>query len=469
MFPKTLSKKGGSALLRGALFAAIALGLGFGNPKIAHALAPAGSTINNQAIGVYTDGSGVPQNVTSNSVQTVVQPVAFMDLNANNNKNATPGSTVTFTHTITNTGNSTDYFNLSVADLTGDDFQILPSIRADANGDGIADGVLPITRTPSLAPGESYQFVVTGVVLGTGLSGNTARISVTGTSAFDSGITQSNTDTVNITTNAQVTVVKSIDRNSGAPGTGPYTYTLTYTNSGNTPATNLTVTDVLPLGLSYVPGSGTWSGSGATALGDGIGGDPTGINYLYGALPATVTANIGTIAPGSTGRFSFQVTVNNNILPSIIPNVALYAYNDGATLLSSTPTNTVNLAITQLASFTIAGDTKASANLGSSVIFDNLLTNTGSGADTFNLTYGLGSFPLGTNFQFLQADGVTPLTDSNGDGIPDTGSVPAGGNYHVFVKATLPATSLTTSPFISLIIFSTPKSGHKTPTPVFYR
>lgn len=438
----------GPALRRAATLFALALAVGLCcGARPAHALAPAGSTINNQATGVYSDGSGLVQNVTSNAVQTVVQPLAALNLAADGTKNATPGSTVSFPHTITNTGNTPDVFTLSASDLGGDDFNILPVVRADANGDGVADGVLPITRTPSLAPGETFQFVVSGVVLAAGSSGNSARVSVNAASQFDSSITAFNTDTVNITTNAQVTVVKSIDKNSGAPGSGPYTYTLTYTNAGNTAARDLTLTDVLPLGLSYVPGSGSWSSANGAPLTDAPGGDPNGVDYSYAIAGRVVTAKVAAVAPGASGRLSFAVNVDNGILPQILPNVALYTYNDGLNLLGLTPTNTVNLAITQVAALTFLGDTSASTGQGGAVTFANLLTNLGNGPDTFDITLSPGSFPAGTTFQLLKADGVSPLLDTNGNGIPDTGSVAPGAVTTVNLKATLPTGAVGVGPY----------------------
>ncbi len=445
MFPTPTFPKGAIskfALLLGLAVGACSLGL-----KPAHALAPAGSTINNQASGVYSDASGLPLTVTSNAVQTVVQPVAAFNLAADGTKNATAGSTVNFPHTLTNTGNAPDVFNLSVADLGGDDFNILPVLRADANGDGVPDGLLPITRTVTLAPGESFQFVVSGTVLSTGLGGNTARVQLTGTSQFDPSITANNTDTVNLTTNAQITVVKSIDRPSGAPGSGPYTYTLTYSNAGNTAATNLAITDVLPLGVTYAPDSGRWSNSGAAPLGDGPGADPAGINYDYTVAGRVVAAQVATVAPGASGQISFSVNVNAGILPQILPNVALYTYNDGLNIIGLSPTNTVNLAITQIGGVTFTGATVPSANQGGAVVFPNVLTNTGSGPDSFDIAVGLGNFPLGTTFQLLQNDGVTPLQDTNGNGIPDTGSVAPGATYTVNLRANLATTTLLGGPY----------------------
>ena len=51
------------------------------------------------------------------------------------------------------------------------------------------------------------------------------------------------------------------------------------------------------------------------------------------------------------------------------------------------------------------------------------------------------NFPAGTTFALFQTDGVTPLLDSNGDSIPDTGPLAAGAVYQVVVKATLAASA----------------------------
>ena len=49
------------------------------------------------------------------------------------------------------------------------------------------------------------------------------------------------------------------------------------------------------------------------------------------------------------------------------------------------------------------------------------LTNTGNATDVFDITIGAGTFPVGTSYSLFQADGVTPLTDSDGNFVPDTG------------------------------------------------
>jgi uncharacterized repeat protein (TIGR01451 family) len=149
----------------------------------------------------------------------------------------------------------------------------------------------------------------------------------------------------------------------------------------------------------------------------------------------------------------------------ILPNFAGYGYDNNGTgtpggVITGQSTNTVNFLVTATSSVVannasgstadggandIVAPNEASVYQGSVVTFNNWIHNTGNSADTFNVTYTNGDtglaniFPAGTSFQLYQADGVNVLQDTNSDGIPDTGSLPVGGEYKVVLKATLPA------------------------------
>ena len=87
-------------------------------PAQALAAPLAGTSIGNQAAASYTDASAVSRNVTSNTVSTIVQQVASFALTASQAKTVSPGGTVYYPHTLTNTGNGTDTFNLSTTNLS---------------------------------------------------------------------------------------------------------------------------------------------------------------------------------------------------------------------------------------------------------------------------------------------------------------------------------------------------------------
>lgn len=406
---------------------------------------PANAVIGNQASATYTDGSNVTRTATSNTVQTIVQQVAAVDLTADNSKLAPPGSPIYFPHTVVNNGNGTDTFNLTAVDAAGDNFNITPLIFADADGNGVPDNNVPITNTGSLPPGSTFKFVVAGTVPPTATSGQLANVTVTATSQFLGTVSDVNTDTVTVSTNAIINVTKSIDVGSGASPSGPRTYTLQYTNTGNTAATSLALSDIVPAGMTYVPGSGRWSVSGATALTDAAAGDPAGIAYDFNITGAnTVTATVASVSPGVTGRVTFQVNVNSGVAPGTIPNTSSFSYDDdgnGVTPPKTGTSNTVIFSVLQTAGVTLNGSTVASVPQGGVVSFPNLLTNTGNGTDTFDITVNTAgsTFPVGSSYKLFQSDGVTPLLDSTTNGIPDTGPVAPGGTYTVVLQVTLPA------------------------------
>jgi uncharacterized repeat protein (TIGR01451 family) len=400
---------------------------------------PAGTSISNQASATYTDGSGVSHTVTSNVVQTTVQQVASLTLTQNGAQNATAGSVAYYPHTLTNTGNGGDTFNLTTANSGGFTMSTV-QIYAD-NGSGQPTGS-PITSTGLLNSGATFRFVVAATLPNTATAAQTNVLTVTGTSVFDATKTAADTDTTTVTNNAVVSVTKSVSAASGAAGSGPYTYTLTYTNTGNSTATTIALSDVIPAGMTYVAGSGRWSVTGATALSDtggSTGTAPNTITSTYTAGSTTFAATVAQVPAGQSGTVSLQVNVAAGTAASVLNNTATYSYNNGAGTTVSGSSNTVPFTVRQGASLTLAGQTVAGpAAPGAMVTFTNTLTNTGNATDTFNITTGASTFPAGTTFQLFKSDGVTPLTDTNGDGTPDTGPVAAGATYNVIVKATLP-------------------------------
>ena len=428
------------------LFVAFALAMA---GMAAHAAPPpAGTSISNQASATYSDASGVTRTVTSNVVQTTVQQIASLTLASNGAQNATPGSVVYYPHTLTNTGNGTDSFNLTTSN-TGGFTMASVQIFAD-NGSGSPTGPA-ITSTGALAAGGLFKYIVVGTLPGTAAAAQTNTITVSGTSVFDNTKTQSNTDVTTATTNAVVTLTKSASVSSGSAGTA-ITYTLTYTNTGNSTATAVAITDVLPAGLNYTAGSARWSATGATALSDSGGSSGTAPNTLtsgYTLGTKTLLITLNQVTAGQSGTISLGATVAAGTAPGTLNNTATTSYNNGAATVTG-GSNTVPFTVLQTASVTLTGTTvPGPAAPGSTVSFANTVTNTGNGSDSFNITLSAGNFPAGTTFQLFKSDGVTPLVDTNSDGTVDTGPLAANATYNVILKATLPPNATNTgAPYI---------------------
>ncbi|HEY7402041.1 MAG TPA: hypothetical protein VIB39_00840 [Candidatus Angelobacter sp.] len=456
------SSGGGVCFARFILFVTCVclLALTFGS-QVASAQTAAGTSIGNQASATYTDSSSVSRTATSNVVTTVVQQVASLTLTANGAKTASPGAAVFYPHTLTNTGNGSDSFTLTLAPAQSGAFTLTNThIYIDANGDGVPDNFTDLTGTQvTVAPGaaNAFKFVITGTVPSSATAGQTNNFSVSATSVFDNTKAASNTDTTTATSNAVINITKSMSSNSGAAGSGPYTVTLTYTNNGNNTATTVNIGDALPAGMTYVAGSGRWSVTGATVLTDATGdvqpaaGSP---HIDYSVTANTVTAIVDQVGAGVSGQLTFQVNIAPGTAPGVLSNTATESYNDGSGTTVNGSSNTFNFTVRQSASVTISDtgvaandndgtingiDTINAAPQGATVTFTDVVTNTGNGTDSFNITIPSNTFPAGTVFTLYKSDGVTPLIDTNGDSVPDTGPLAADASYTVIVKAALPA------------------------------
>lgn len=436
----------------------------------------AGTRIGNQAVATYTDGNGVDRVVTSNLVETVITQIAGVTIESDNTIRATENSQVVFPHEITNTGNGTDTFDILVVQSGGDDFDLGGPLAAyaDADANGIPDDLsTPITATQPLAPGETFTFVLVGTIPAGQTVGHQASLTVDARSQFDAGVDTSpgdtDTDLVTVTNEAVIEIQKSMSlRQSTAPSPN-VTVRIDYTNTGALTALDVTLTDALPAGLTYVAGSGRWSVTGATVLTDANdgtqGGGPT-IDYQEAA--GTVTAVINNVPVSTTGFITFEFTATAGTPAGIYPNTAQVSYDPdgvaGGPTVGPENSNTVPFEVLPTAGVTIQADNDitfatdpdapgapfdnivASAPQGGTVTFINHVRNDGNKQDTFDITLdntsatvsGGSRFPAGSIFTLYKEDGISLLLDTNNNGIPDTGPLNAGSFYRVVLKVQLP-------------------------------
>ncbi|MEG2198843.1 MAG: hypothetical protein RRY25_00950, partial [Anaerovorax sp.] len=144
------------------------------------------------------------------------------------------------------------------------------------------------------------------------------------------------------------------------------TYTLTLHNTGNVAANNVVVTDVIPAGTTYVPGSTTASLP--------FTGNPTSTITLTSPIPA-----------GGTATITFKVKLANSAPPvNPVPNTASvnYAYTvdpahpNGVTATGTS--NTVNTPVST-AHLTVTKNTdKTIAYVGDIITYNMAITNTGN-------------------------------------------------------------------------------------------
>ena len=425
----------------------------------AHAAPPAGTPITNQAsvsglVGV------TPIAANSNTVSAIVAapvapppppPAGFSAVLAADNRIVSqPGATLLVAHTLANTG-AADTYTISTTDLgMGFNFASV-TLYPDANGDGQPDGAVPLANPIALAPGQVLRFVAQLVIAASTPERTQGGVRISATSAAAAAILPI-IDYVVLPGTAPRDcglVGKVLSRDLGPSPAGPITVTLTY-SSCDKARSRLTITDFVPAGMRYIPGSGRWTATGNAALSDAVvGGDREGsgalqIAYDYNASdPGVVTASLFNIPAQVSGAVSFDVEVIAGLaVGTAIPNTAQYVFYDANGVFGGRlPTNTATYYVNGSVDLELTGQRLATAAPGSSVDFVNVLTNRGNATDTFDITVGASTFPAGTTFTLLKSDAATPLADSDGNGTPDTGPVAAGASYKIVLRAHVPASA----------------------------
>ncbi len=339
---------------------------GPGQMAVAQNVPLAGTPISNQATATYQLGD-VTVNLLSNRVQVTVSPVEGLRLTADNDRLAPIGAPVALPHRLANTGNVAASYRFSVANQTGDDYDLNDlRVYGDLNGNGIADdgeprldnGAAPIT----LQPGQFYDVLVTGFVPVTALANQIARVqlgasttgAMTGATTGGGNLRASNADTIRVASGAAVEVRKDASTQNGARGQ-TVSYDLIATSRGNAAPTPLAVTvDGAPRQLALlrdtIPANTTlvsWTtNNAANPLLYHRAGDAE--NVYFGAPQGTtdsVALGLTNFGPGTTARATLRVRINDNA-SGAFDNTADVIYRDGANQARVVaPSNTVNIAV----------------------------------------------------------------------------------------------------------------------------
>ena len=277
---------------------------------------------------------------------------------------AVPGQQVTYTITVTDTG-QTPYTGAVVTDdLTG----LLDDAAYDTDAAATAGTVSyaspNLTWTGSLAPGHAatitYSVTVSNPDTGDNVLTDTVTSAASGANCPASGGTDPRCTT--IVPVATLTIVNTADVSTTTPG-GTIAYTITITNTGQVPYDGATVTDP----LSDVTDDGV-------AFGDDAATTAGSVSYLSPDLTWT-----GDLALGQAATVTFTVTVDNPDTGDKILTSTLTSTSPGSTCPPSGPapacTSTVTVLIPALTITKTANTTTTTP--GSAVGYTVTVTDTG--------------------------------------------------------------------------------------------
>jgi uncharacterized repeat protein (TIGR01451 family) len=300
----------------------------------------AGTDINNTATVNYNIGA-TNLSVTSNTATTRIAELIDVNVTWQDaaSVNVSPGdSNQVLTYLLTNTGNGTDSYTLSVNNgLGGDQFNpALVDIYLDANGNNLYDAGIDTqynvgVNDPPLAADSSLAvFVLNNIPggLNNGDVGNSQLIATSNTGSgapgtIISGAGEGGTDAVvgnssgtdndtgsYIVANITVSLVKSVSISDPLGGNQPMpgaimTYTIEVTASGFGTASAVVITDPIPTDTTYSVNSLTLNAAPLTDVVDADAGD------VGGTTANTVTVNLGDLNSTSPVQtITFDVIIN---------------------------------------------------------------------------------------------------------------------------------------------------------------
>jgi len=324
------------ARLYGPLASIIATAMlaGAASPALAGGVT-AGTLIENTATANF-DEAGTSRSVDSNTVTVRVDELLDVTVTSLDTGpiSARRGDAV-LTFEVTNPGNGPEAFRLTPeAAVAGNDFDVtIRGVAIDSNGNGVYDDGVdqiltgPLT-TPVLAPDARVTVFVLVTVPDTAADGDTSNVQLTAAAVTGNGTPgttfagegQGGGDAVVGSTGAlanargqinsavaSVQLVKSVALRDPFGGTSAVpgsvaTFTIEARVSGSGSVANLVVTDAIPAGTTYVPGTLALDAGALTDAADadaGTASDSSGISVT-----------LGSVAAGTNRSITFNVTVD---------------------------------------------------------------------------------------------------------------------------------------------------------------
>src|SRR5438876_1027351 len=300
------ARRGLTVAARAAAFL-LAVGV-FAAPALEAQGTPAGTMIRSWAFVTYQNANAQQGVATSDTVSLLVGQVAGVDLEPPRVSAGLAGSAIVFAHSLANAGNGPDSFTVTAVSKHGWPL----TLYRDRNGDGILDaGDSLLTGQVALGYAGIAHLLARVAIPGSGVLGASDTVTVTATSRFNAAAGDVVRDRVDIPTDpAVLSLTEQVDRTTAIAG-DLLIYRVNYDVTGGGAAFGVSLSDTIPAGTTYVPGTLQWNG---TALTDPA-NDDAGAIVPTGA--GVVAVNLGTLTTGATGSVTFQVRVDSGPARSV--------------------------------------------------------------------------------------------------------------------------------------------------------
>ncbi len=233
-----------------------------------------GTTISNRAEATYRNDAGENFTTVSETVTVTVQTVVSLAVTPDETSpsdTVSPHAQVTRPFRVCNTGNYSDSFTLTRADITAP--ATINAFYFDNDGSGtVSDGdtqvrlndtvspqltlggclgVLAVIDTKDAAPQSTITIRITARSNAANAANGRAEDTGTIINAVGQGAFLTNPANLNLVPSKLVNGLAQVVISSG----GQFTYTIAFKNSGESPAQNVVVDDQLPAAIDYVSGS----------------------------------------------------------------------------------------------------------------------------------------------------------------------------------------------------------------------
>ena len=301
---------------------------------------------------------------TSTPTTTLTPQYTTVDLSislSNNQAESIPGAKITYSIVVTNKGPG-PVSNAQVVDMfPGSLSNVTWSCTTTVGGECLTpNGISNINTSINLPPAGKATFTASGDLSpsAVGLLINTANVNAPTGMSESNAVDNLAIDTDTLTPNISLTLTKTDNKTSIAPGQAT-NYTIVVTNNGPSAAAGIDVLDNFPNGLGDI----SWTCSATS------GSSCATSSQMYGNINTSVN-----LSPGGKATFTVNANVKNDAAGTLTNTVYVESPINPAANNKSATDNTTISAQADLVASVVA---PSSAAISSPIAYTTTVTNTG--------------------------------------------------------------------------------------------